>query len=318
MPDAPRVSVLLPVRNGEAYLEEALRSLFEQRGPSFEIVVVDDGSTDGTGAILARMSDERMTVMRGAGDGIASSLNAALAVARGAYVARMDADDIALPNRFAMQCAVLDDCPDVGLVHTSAGFIDGSGRVTGTLRAAHLDRAQQRAVLLDQRAGKPIVHPSVMMRRDALHRVGGYRDLPCAQDHELWLRTVDLWGFHAISEPLLHYRQHDGATSHTKSSLQRATHITNCVMYRLGAMPDDTATRAAVMERVAAAVDEYGPAIEAGIAFRRAVRSKRPLKALGTLLNGNLRDPRAVTVSHALRISRIIQDRVLQDMRAAE
>ncbi|MFD1958687.1 glycosyltransferase family 2 protein [Novosphingobium panipatense] len=125
----PRVSVLLPCYNGAAYLEEAVRSILLQTFADFELIVVDDGSTDATADILARMGrrDPRLRVVRQPNGGIVAALNTAIAHARGEYIARMDADDVSFPERFAFQVAWLDAHPATVLV---GGYAVGDPRPT--------------------------------------------------------------------------------------------------------------------------------------------------------------------------------------------
>ena len=106
----------MPIRNGMPFLDEALRSVFEQTLDDFELIVVDDGSTDATPDVLARQRDERLRVLDGAGAGLVAALTHALSEARGAYVARMDADDVSEPQRLERQVELLDRNPRVGMV----------------------------------------------------------------------------------------------------------------------------------------------------------------------------------------------------------
>src|SRR5207237_7493623 len=113
MLQAPRVSVLLPVWNGEAFLEQAMESILRQTLSSFELIVIDDGSTDRTAAIADEFAsrDDRVRVLRRPHEGLSATLNAGIAAARGEYVARMDADDISVPDRLQKQVAYLDAHP---------------------------------------------------------------------------------------------------------------------------------------------------------------------------------------------------------------
>lgn len=233
VPAAPLVSVLLPVRNGEPYFALALDSILAQQGVDFEVVVVDDGSSDGTAARLAACRDPRLRVLRREGGGLVAALNAALAAARGTYVARMDADDIALPGRLARQAALLDARPEVVMVHGSVDVIDQHGRRIGEVLAHEGSAAERRAELLWERDGFPIIHPSVMLRRTALAALGDYRDSPCAEDHELWLRLLDCGGaFAACADKVLLYRQHPGGISRQRAVEQGISNLVNCVCAR--------------------------------------------------------------------------------------
>ena len=229
---APKVSVLLPVRNGEPYFAAALDSILSQEGVDFEAIVVDDGSTDGTTALLAACPDPRLRVIRREGGGLVAALNAALAEARGEYCARMDADDIALPGRLATQAAALDANGDAVLVHGAVEVIDEADNLIGSIAAPQVDQAMRRAILLSEAAGPPIIHPSVMMRRSALIEAGGYRESPSCEDHDLWLRLVGRGRFIALAKPLLRYRQHAQGISRQRMTEQALSNLTNCVAAR--------------------------------------------------------------------------------------
>ncbi len=189
------ISVVLPVFNEQVWLGGALDSLFAQTEKDFEIVAVDDGSTDGSLEILrqAARRDSRLRVVAQRHGGIVSALNRGVADARGAYIARMDADDLAAPKRLRLQAARLDAEPSVGLVASRVRFLGE--------RAAHAGMAlfvdwTNRLLSAEQIARErfvesPFVHPSVMFRRELVERHGGYRDGDFPEDYELWLRWVE-------------------------------------------------------------------------------------------------------------------------------
>lgn len=231
-PAFPKVSVLLPVRDGEPFFAEALQSILTQQGVDFEIVVIDDGSSDGTTERLSACKDPRLIVIRREGDGLVAALNCALAAARGDYIARMDADDVTLPGRLFRQAEFLDANPAVAMVHCSVRIIDAAGNGSYRLAAMPCSSKQRLAILLDECPGGPIIHPSVMMRRAALLEAGGYRNSPACEDHELWLRVVDEWQISALPEVLLHYRQHATGISRERMVEQSISHITNACAYR--------------------------------------------------------------------------------------
>lgn len=243
--DAPTVSVILPVRNGDPYLARAIDSILSQEGVDLELVVIDDGSTDGTAAFLAGIADPRLRVVPGPGTGLVDALNLALAHARGTYVARMDADDIALPGRLARQLAIMEADPAVDMVHGAVRVIDAQDCVTGAIAAQTASPAQRTAILLGEAPGMPIIHPTVMYRRESIAKAGGYRQSPSCEDHELWLRVVDHWKIVAIPDPVLDYRQHDGGISREKAAEQLVSNLTNSIAYRYRRLSGiDLATRA--------------------------------------------------------------------------
>ena len=123
---SPRVSVLLPVRNGMPWLPSAIDSVLRQTLDDLELIVLEDGSTDSTAQYLGMLRDERLRIIPTGGVGIARALNAGLAAARGALVARQDADDESLPNRLHCQAGILDALPEIDVVATAAEYIDGT------------------------------------------------------------------------------------------------------------------------------------------------------------------------------------------------
>jgi hypothetical protein len=201
------ITVLMPVYNVERYLRGALDSVFRQTWQEFELLVVNDGSTDGTRAILAETRDPRLRVIDQPHGGLAAALSRGVAEARGRYLARMDGDDEALRQRLAVQKACLDRAPRVVLVHGPAQAIDADGQplplVLGDLRAS----AVTKWLLLWQ---NPIVHPTVMLRLSALRAHGlNYRlELFRADEFDLWNRLAPHGEFEAIPEVLHRYRFH--------------------------------------------------------------------------------------------------------------
>src|SRR5712691_7880065 len=170
---APSVSVLLPVWNGEAFLEQAMESILRQTLSSFELIVIDDGSTDRTAAIAEKFAsgDSRVRVLGRLHEGFSGTLNAGIAAARGEYVARMDADDISLPERLQKQVAYLDAHPECVAIGAWIEVVNETGRHVG-LKTFVTTHDEITAVLL--RGVSPMAHPTVVARRDALRAVGGY------------------------------------------------------------------------------------------------------------------------------------------------
>lgn len=207
----PTVSVVLPVRNGARFLPEALASLGAQTLREIEILLIDDGSTDTSPEIARELArrDGRFIVVSQEQRGIACALNAGIRMARGRYVARMDADDVAMPSRIEKQVAFLAAHPRCVAVGSDVEIIDEEGRTLGTgvypRRHADIERS-----LLSGR--NPLVHPSVVMRTDAVRSVGGYRaETHLAEDFDLWLRLSEVGELANLGEPLLRYRRHRDA-----------------------------------------------------------------------------------------------------------
>lgn len=203
----PLVSVVMPVRNAEQFLREAMDSVLTQSLSELELIVIDDGSTDASGAIMAdyASADPRVVVVQQDGNGIGAALNHGFAVARAPYVARLDADDVALPHRLEHQRRFLIENESAALVAGGSKLIDERGR---TLFEAipPADDAELRKALADV---TPFAHSSVMLRKTAFNRVGGYRSmLASAEDLDLWLRLADYYQLVALAEIVVLYRMH--------------------------------------------------------------------------------------------------------------
>jgi SAM-dependent methyltransferase len=207
----PRVSVIMSTHNDSAYLPLAMESILQQTFTDFECIVVDDGSTDATPGILQRYADPRIRIIRHEQNaGLTRSLNEALALCRGVYVARMDGDDIALPERFEKQVAFLEANPEVGLVGTAFMYIDGQNRVLGA-EPVFVSDAEIRARLLTHNC---FGHGTVMVRRTMLQAVGGYDEsFRFAQDYDLWLRIAERTAVANLADKLYCWRQTAGTIS---------------------------------------------------------------------------------------------------------
>jgi len=213
MNDAPTISVLMSVYNADRYLAEAIESILNQTLDDFEFLITDDGSTDRSLKILQRYAaeDSRIKLITRPNTGFVVALNELLALAQGEFIARMDADDVALPQRFAQQVALLRREPMVVCVGGAQDKIDEAGRVLIHHEDPLHDTEIQRMAL----CGKvPINHPSAMMRRKAILQVGGYdAALYPAEDLDLWLRLGEIGKLANLPETVLKYRQHANSIS---------------------------------------------------------------------------------------------------------
>ena len=216
----PRTSIVLPVCNGERHLAEAVESILDQTDSDLELVVVDDGSTDKTPEILAGLvkRDSRARTARQPHGGVVRAANRGMEMARGAYIARMDADDVSLPERIEVQAGYLDDHSDVDLVASQVEYLGDAARNRGL--AVFVERnntvLSPSQIELDRFVETPIIQPSVMFRRDLPERFGGYRDGPFPEDYELWLRWLEAGVRMAkIDRPLLQWRETEGRLTRT-------------------------------------------------------------------------------------------------------
>jgi Glycosyltransferases involved in cell wall biogenesis len=208
----PLVSVLLPVRNGERYIEEAVRSILNQTLEDIELLTVDDGSHDQTAQILERLAkaDPRLILLRQAASGLVSALELARSVARGSLLARMDADDVAVSDRLERQASFLASNPHIVAVGGQIEYIDNEGNRLGFGRYP-LSSKECADFLL---CGVPFAHPTLMMRAKACANVGGYRAayFP-AEDHDLVLRLSREGELTNLGAVLLRYRRHAESTT---------------------------------------------------------------------------------------------------------
>ncbi len=188
----PRVSILLPARDAAAHLAAAITSLERQTFPDYEIVAVNDGSRDATGALLDAWAarDARVRVLHGPARGIVAALQQAAAAAQGELLARMDADDVAHPERLAQQIALLDADAAVGACGTRVRYVPREQVRAGARRYEDWLNAltEPDRIDCDLFVECPIAHPTLMVRRSAFERAGGYQDHGWPEDYDLVLR----------------------------------------------------------------------------------------------------------------------------------
>jgi glycosyltransferase involved in cell wall biosynthesis len=232
---APAVSVVMAVYNGEPWLEEAIASILGQSLVDLEFIVVDDGSTDGTPRRLAALGDPRLRVIPQPRAGQTAALNRGLRAARAHLVARIDADDVALPERLARQVGFLAAHPEVTLLGTAAREIAPSGAVVQTVAPPCDDRALRRALM----RANPFVHSSVMFRRAAIDLVGAYDEsFAVAQDYDLWLRMSRVGRLANLAEPLVLRRLAPGRLSSARDTTRlRDEVVAKLRALRSGACP---------------------------------------------------------------------------------
>ncbi len=218
----PHISILLPVRNEERFLPAALASICRQTFSSWELIAVDDGSSDATPAILAEamLCDRRVRVMPSPGRGLVAALNAGLATCRAPLVARMDGDDISHPRRLEMQAALFAAHPALTLVASGFRNFPRHHLASGMLAYETWQNSlvSHEAILRDLFVESPFVHPSVTFRRDAVLAVGGYRDMDWAEDYDLWLRLAGAGArFARLPQTLFFWRERPERATRTLS-----------------------------------------------------------------------------------------------------
>ena len=213
----PAVSILMPVRNGAETLERALQSIRSQTMDDWELVVVDDGSSDETPRILAdhAAGDRRIRPVIQPPLGIARALQAGCDACRGGWIARMDADDWMHPERLASQLAFAHRNPELAVVSCLVRY---GGAAAGY--SAHVDwlnaLVSPESIALRRFVESPVAHPSVMFRRDLIEKHGGYRDGDFPEDYELWLRWMDAGvRFGKVPRELLEWSDPPGRLSRT-------------------------------------------------------------------------------------------------------
>jgi glycosyltransferase involved in cell wall biosynthesis len=213
----------MSVYNGARHLSEAVASVLHQTFEDFEFVIVNDGSTDGTRFYLLSIPDPRVRIVQNpTNEGLAASLNRGLDRARGQFIARMDADDVAAPERLERQVAFMRRNPTVGVAGTGRLLIDEQGKSIAMARPTVGNLAIRWKSLL----GNPFAHPTVMMRREVLgaHRLRYDESYRTAQDYELWTRLLPLTRAANLDEPLLYYRLRPDRTSESRRTEQLANH----------------------------------------------------------------------------------------------
>ena len=236
----PAITVLMPVYNAGPFLSQAVDSILKQTFTVFEFLIIDDGSTDGSGEILEEYArrDSRIQLVRRENRGLVATLNEGLNLARAPLVARMDADDVSLPQRLRLQVDYMRDNPDVAVVGCAIRLINSEGAPLND--ACYPTRPDQ--VALHMRDMCSLAHPAVIMRREFVASVGGYRAM-CrhAEDLDLWLRLLEHGARLAnLDEVLLLYRQHGNSVTsqHALSQALVAAAILEAARQRREGRPD--------------------------------------------------------------------------------
>lgn len=251
----PRISVAMSVYNGERFLADAIESILAQSFTDFEFLILDDGSTDSSPAIIAGYAaqDPRIRPIMRENRGLIVSLNQLLDEARAPIIARMDADDICMPQRFERQIAFLDAHPDYGVIGAWTDDMDENG---GHYQSTGPHHPTDHASFLEaiDRWEPLLCHPVVTYRRDVVRGVGGYHAaFRHCEDMDLWLRLASVTKLCNLPEPLIRYRHYAGQVSARHSTEQQIGATVSMLAYyrRKAGQPDPTET----LERLPA-IDE--------------------------------------------------------------
>ena len=200
----PKITILMSVYNGEKYLREAIDSILNQTYKDFEFLIINDGSTDRTPKILQSYKDQRIKIINNEKNiGLTKSLNKGLKIAKGEYIARMDADDISMAERLEKQVNFLDQKKNIGLVGTSHLKINEKGKILQPVRTLTDEKELKEKLLVANK----FYHGSVMFRKVCIDKVGFYREeFKSSQDYDLWLRIADYFEMRNIPEILYKWR----------------------------------------------------------------------------------------------------------------
>lgn len=221
MSHPPTISVLMSVYNGGRYVGPAVESILAQTFGDFEFLILDDGSKDGSADVVRQYAakDPRIKFTARGNKGLTKTLNELFAQSTGEFIARMDCDDVALPDRFAVQLAALRADPGLACVGGCFQLIDGEGRALTVLKPPTDDAEIQRQALAGHGS---ICHPTAMIRRAALAKINGYdEEFKIAQDLDLWLRLGEVGRLGNVPQTVLQFRLHEGSVSETKRVEQR-------------------------------------------------------------------------------------------------
>jgi glycosyltransferase involved in cell wall biosynthesis len=217
----PRISVVLPAYNAQRFILKSVNSVLSQTFADFECIIIDDGSTDRTASMIGSLArrDPRVKQLAVPHGGIVAALNAGVTVARGEFIARMDADDVCLPARFARQVEFLDAHPDYVAVGSKVMLTDpyDSSLWEIDVQSEHeeIDKDLMRG------NGWALFHPTALIRRKALLQVGAYRpEYQWSEDIDLFLRLSEIGKLANLQEALLRYRQHFSSVNRTKLEIQ--------------------------------------------------------------------------------------------------
>ncbi|MEA2552895.1 MAG: hypothetical protein QOJ65_1071 [Fimbriimonadaceae bacterium] len=219
----PRVSVLVTCYNHLRFLPAAYEGVLNQTYKDWEIITIDDGSTDGTREWLSQRSEPVTRMFNEKNLGTYGSINVALSHAKGEFIAILNDDDLWAPEKLQKQVELLDSHPNVGLVHTDGSFIDGDGKpMEGTPLGFEFPRFETGDVLLGLVYQNKIIASGAMARRECFDQLGGFNEeFFGSGDWEMWFRIAERWQVGFVPEPLTFYRVHGDNASHKLERIWR-------------------------------------------------------------------------------------------------
>ena len=215
----PKITVLMAAYNAESFLREAIDSVLAQTVADFEFLIFEDCSTDTTRQILKSYQDPRIKLhLNDTNQGLTKNLIRGMDLAQGEYVARMDADDVCMANRFEQQLKYFETHSEVSVLGSAVTFFDGKGDEFVGYQPTEHDEIKVTLLL-----GFTMLHPSVMMRKADMDQYGLNYDpeFVVSQDHDLWTRSIGKLRFANVAEPLLKMREHGGKITHTRKPKQQ-------------------------------------------------------------------------------------------------
>lgn len=215
----PEISVILPVYNAQLFLKEAIDSVLQQSFSNFELIIINDGSTDKSHEIIIGYKDERIIYREQKNSGLAATLNNAIHLARAEYIARMDNDDVSLPDRFEKQLKFMKEHPQTGLLGTATEIIDENGKTTSRFMQHPCGNVALKLALM---FNNPFVHASVMFKKSVFVKAGEYSvDQNYFEDYNLWSRMARVSNIANLSQRLLKYREVSTSMSRTTSDYSK-------------------------------------------------------------------------------------------------
>lgn len=217
----PKVSIIIPAYNAMTYLPETIETVLSQTFTDFEVLVVNDGSTDRTVEWISQLTEARLRLISQSNQGLSRARNTGITSAQGEYVALLDADDLWESTKLEKQVRCLDENPEVGLVYTWTALADQNGKPTGRIVASHANgNVWQKLTETNIVA----CGSNPLIRRSCFETVGLFStDLSSCEDRDMWLRIAKEYPFAVVKEPLVRYRQHRGNMSKNLQTMLEAT-----------------------------------------------------------------------------------------------